>query len=223
LFETTAYLHAGARLRNYIVPKVSSELEADAIPKVMSKLGALAEAFTSKSDHRIYYRIGGGRYWKIFTTFQPQFILNGKSSVSSREAYPYFASKDERDIAVSLLSSTLFYWNFMLTTNGRDLNPADLRAFPVSPKKLSAAAKQKLVSLSANLMKSYRKHKATKEKTSKSTGQVVYEEFYPRLSKEILDEIDNVIYSELGLSAEQQDFLLNFEIKYRMGGSDEEE
>lgn len=72
-------------------------------------------------------------------------------------------------------------------------------------------------------MKSYRTHKATKEKTSKSTGHVVYEEFYPRMSKDILDEIDQVLGQELGLSKEQQDFFLNFEIKYRMGATDEEE
>jgi hypothetical protein len=149
--------------------------------------------------------------------------LNGTPSVSSREAYLYFSSKDERDIAVSLLSSTLFYWYFMLTTNGRDLNPADLRAFPVSPRKLSTEGRRKLVELSGALMKSYRSHKATKEKTSKSTGYVVYEEFYPRLSKDVLDEIDLVIGAEFGLSKAQQDFLLNFEIKYRMGGADEEE
>jgi len=223
LFDTTAYLPTNTRLRGYIVPKISAELEVQAIPQIMSKLGTLAEAFVRSSDHKIYYRIGGGRYWKIFTTFQPQFVLNGVASVSSREAYLYFSSKEERDIAVSLLSSTLFYWYFMLTTNGRDLNPADLRAFPVSPKKLSAKGRQKLVELSGALMKSYRANKAVKEKTSKTTGHVLYEEFYPRMSKGVLDQIDLVIGEEFGLSTAQQEFLLNFEIKYRMGGADEEE
>jgi hypothetical protein len=149
--------------------------------------------------------------------------LNGIPSVSSRESYLYFSSKDDRDIAVSLLSSTLFYWHFMLTTNGRDLNPADLRAFPVSPTRLSSSGRQQLVKLSGRLMESYRENKATKEKTSRSTGYVVYEEFYPRLSKTIIDEIDEVIGAELGLTAEQLEFFINFEIKFRMGSTDEEE
>ncbi len=223
LFETTVYLPAGSRIRGYAIPKISAEIEAKAIPGVMSKLGTLAEAFVRTSEHKIFYRIGGGRYWKIFTTFQPQFLLNDVPSVSSRESYLYFSSRADRDIAVSLLSSTLFYWHFMLTTNGRDLNPSDLRAFPISPKKLSASGKQKLIELSDQLMKSYRTNKATKEKTSKSTGHVVYEEFYPRMSKDILDEIDQVLGHELGLSKEQQDFFLNFEIKYRMGSAEEDE
>lgn len=223
LFDTTAYLSSGSRLRGYVIPKISAEIEAKAIPSVMTKLGTLAEAFVRSSEHKIFYRIGGGRYWKIFTTFQPRFLLNGTPSVSSRESYLYFDSKADRDIAVSLLSSTLFYWHFMLTTNGRDLNPADLRAFPISPKKLSVGGKQKLIELSGVLMKSYHANKVMKEKTSKTTGLVVYEEFYPRLSKDILDEIDKVLGDELGLSKEQQDFFLNFEIKYRMGSADDEE
>jgi len=223
LFDTTAYLSSGSRLRSYVIPKISAEIEAKAIPNVMSKLGTLAEAFVRSSEHKIFYRIGGGRYWKIFTTFQPKFLLNGVPSVSSRESYLYFDSKADRDIAVSLLSSTLFYWHFMLTTNGRDLNPADLRAFPISPKKLSTGGKQKLIELSGELMKSYHANKVMKEKTSRTTGLVVYEEFYPRLSKDILDEIDKILGDELGLSKEQQDFFLNFEIKYRMGSADDDE
>jgi hypothetical protein len=223
LFDTTVYTPAGSRLKGYVIPKISSLLEAKSIPRIMSKLGSLAEAFVRSSEHKIYYRIGGGRYWKIFTTFQPKFQLNGVASVSSRESYLYFSSKADRDIAVSLLSSTLFYWYFMLTTNGRDLNPADLRSFPISPLRLSSKARQKLIDISSELMKSYRANKATKEKTSRSTGNVVYEEFYPRLSKDILDKVDGVLADELALSDEERDFLLNFEVKYRMSGTEEEE
>jgi len=223
LFATTTYLPTGNRLRGYVIPKITSEIEAAVLPSVMSKLGTLGEAFVRTSGHKIYYRIGGGRYWKIFTTFQPKFQLNGVPSVSSRESYLHFSSKEDRDISVSLLSSTLFYWHFMLTTNGRDLNPADLRAFPVSPTKLSLGGRQKLIRLSERLMTSYRENKQTKEKTSQSTGHVVYEEFYPRLSKDILDEIDQVIGAELGLTQVQQEFFVNFEIKYRMGSTDDAE
>jgi len=61
------------------------------------------------------------------------------------------------------------------------------------------------------------------KKTLQSTGHVVYEEFYPRLSKDILDEIDQVIGAELGLTQVQQEFFVNFEIKYRMGSTDDAE
>jgi len=39
----------------------------------------------------------------------------------------------------------------------------------------------------------------------------------------ILDGIDQVIGVELGLTNEQQEFFLNFEIKYRMGSTDDAE
>ncbi len=46
---------------------------------------------------------------------------------------------------------------------------------------------------------------------------VVYDEFYPKLSKSIIDEIDWVLAQHYGFTGEELDFILNYEIKYRMG------
>jgi hypothetical protein len=51
----------------------------------------------------------------------------------------------------------------------------------------------------------------------KQTGNVIYEEFYPRLSKPIIDEIDRVLAQHYGFSPEELDFIINYDIKYRMG------
>ena len=42
-------------------------------------------------------------------------------------------------------------------------------------------------------------------------------------SKPILDEIDTVLAGHYGFTAEELDFLLNYDIKYRLGRSTEEE
>jgi len=51
--------------------------------------------------------------------------------------------------------------------------------------------------------------------------------FYIRKSKEIIDEIDTVLADHYGFTAEELDFIINYDIKYRMGkeldnGEDEE-
>ena len=53
-----------------------------------------------------------------------------------------------------------------------------------------------------------------------STGEIVYDEFYPRLSKPIMDETDRVLAEHYGLSGEELDYIINYDIKYRMGGRD---
>jgi hypothetical protein len=52
---------------------------------------------------------------------------------------------------------------------------------------------------------------------SEMTGAVEYDEFWPSKSKPILDEIDTVLAEHYGFTAEELDFILNYDIKYRMG------
>lgn len=54
-------------------------------------------------------------------------------------------------------------------------------------------------------------------------GDVTYQEFYSKLSKPIIDDIDRVLAQHYGLTDEELDFIINYDIKYRMGASEEEE
>jgi hypothetical protein len=51
----------------------------------------------------------------------------------------------------------------------------------------------------------------------KATGRVEYDEFYMKLSKPIIDEIDKVLAKHYGFTEEELDFIINYDIKYRMG------
>jgi len=49
------------------------------------------------------------------------------------------------------------------------------------------------------------------------TGLTKQEEFYPKLSKHIIDKIDKVLAEHYGFTQEELDFIINYDIKYRMG------
>ncbi len=51
---------------------------------------------------------------------------------------------------------------------------------------------------------------------------ICYQEFNPRLSKPILDEIDGLLAQHYGFTNEELDFIINYDIKYRMGMSAEQ-
>ncbi|MBI4778040.1 Eco57I restriction-modification methylase domain-containing protein, partial [Candidatus Desantisbacteria bacterium] len=198
LFERTNYTPV-SKLKSYVLPKVSSLVEEGLLQKIKSKSAILGVHFRKSSKHAIYYRIGGGRYWKIFTNFQPKFILNGKNGISSRENYLYFSDQETCDCSIAILSSSHFYWYFILTTNCRDLNPSDLQEFPITLDSMSRKQSTILSKLCDQLMQEYNQKSCMKEKTSSLTGNIVYQEFYPRLSKPILDEIDRVLAQHYGL------------------------
>lgn len=68
-----------------------------------------------------------------------------------------------------------------------------------------------------SLMNDYQIHKKRKETFYKATGKVIYDEYYPKLSKPIIDEIDKLLAKHYGFTEEELDFIINYDIKYRMG------
>ncbi|MCL5998338.1 MAG: hypothetical protein M1546_20145, partial [Chloroflexi bacterium] len=45
----------------------------------------------------------------------------------------------------------------------------------------------------------------------------VFQEFRPSRSKRIIDKIDRVLAQHYGFTDEELDFIINYDIKYRMG------
>ena len=69
----------------------------------------------------------------------------------------------------------------------------------------------------------HEKNKNHKESYYKSTGKVIYDEYFPKKSKPIIDEIDKVLAKHYGFTEEELDFIINYDIKYRMGDELNEE
>lgn len=216
LFDSINYQLYDNRLRDFSIPKKISSIDENIIDKIWRN-NNIGFYFKKLTENKIYYRIGGGRYWKIFTNFKPMFMIDQTMSTSSRENYLYFENTLYRDIAISTFSSSLFFWYFTLTTNGRDMNPLDLQDFPLSINTMSEDNAYNLSLLSYRLMDDYKNNKQEKQKNSKLTGNVTFEEFYPRLSKPIIDEIDRVLAQHYGFTEEELDYIINYDIKYRMG------
>ncbi len=223
LFEKLFYNKIDSKPKPYVIPKIGSIIEIQILQKIRQSSKYLAFDLLKESSHRIFYRIGGGRYWKVFTDFSPKFILNGVVGVSSRENYLFAKSENEKKAIISVLSSNIFYWYFVLTTNCRDLNPSDLREFPISISDLNSEHINILSGLCIDLMTDYKRNSIKKEKVSGKTGNITYQEFYPRISKNIIDKIDTVLANHYGFTTEELDFILNYDIKYRMGKEGEVE
>jgi hypothetical protein len=88
---------------------------------------------------------------------------------------------------------------------------------------MNQLVKNKLKELAKELMKDLQANSERKECNYKTTGKVIYDEYYPRLSKPIIDEIDHVLAQHYGFTDEELDFIINYDIKYRMGRDDGEE
>lgn len=112
-----------------------------------------------------------------------------------------------------------------MLSNCRDLVMREIENFPLGLERMSEPIKNRLSGLTAELMTDLKLHKHRREAYYQATGNVVYDEFYPKYSKPIIDRIDRVLAKHYGLTDEELDFIINYDIKYRMGrdGGEEEE
>jgi hypothetical protein len=59
--------------------------------------------------------------------------------------------------------------------------------------------------------------------STKQGHKIEYDELDASKSKEIIDEIDRVLAAHYGLTEEELDFIINYDIKYRTGRDAENE
>lgn len=71
-------------------------------------------------------------------------------------------------------------------------------------------------------MLEYRQNAVRKVRDGKR-GRTEFDEFYPKKSKSLLDKIDASLADHYSLTEAEVDFIVNYEIKYRLGADDEGE
>ncbi len=127
------------------------------------------------------------------------------------------ASREDAQAALAALNSSLFYWWFLILSDCRDLNRREIESFPLGLDRMPQATKERLGECARRLMESFKRRKKRKQTRYKTTGKVVYDEFEQKPSKPIVDEIDRVLARHYGFTDEELDFIVNYDIKYRMG------
>mgnify|MGYP003177920482 FL=1 len=190
------------------IPKISLEMEKDILKKLSScdKL----KLYERKLGSDIYYRTSGGRYFKVVTNY---------STGSSKEK-PIVLDEKYANALGCILSSNLSFWFYQIYSNNLDWKSDEIENTPIPPlsnetiEKLDELYKEYLADIEAN---------ANKRLTSGDSTYKVdsYKEYKIGKSKAIIDKIDDLICPLYGLSAEDTNFIKNYEIEFRQSGEDE--
>ena len=202
------------------VPKIYCEIE-HRIWEKLSRFSTLGESLaTSRTSYPIHFH-SAPRYWIRAMDFVPYFWNEQDGErVSTSVKTLHLATALDAEAVVATLNSSLFYWWFVILSDCRSLTLREIRNFPIGLTTLAqmdASLKQRLSALTGELMADLKRHARRKETQYKATGRVVYDEFYPRHSKPIIDKIDRVLAAHYGFTAEALDFIINYDIKYRLG------
>ncbi len=136
----------------------------------------------------------------------------------------YFRQEGIKDLALAALSTSLFYWFYIVNSDCRNLNKREVVHFPLCD--ISEVDFTLISSKIQELMNDYGLNSFLRTVMYIGKGAITVQYFNFRLSKPIIDEIDTVLGKYYGFTDEELDFIINYDIKYRMGkeleGDDEE-
>ena len=214
LFSIISFVEWGEKRPSFWVPKLGSKIEKNILTKTLISNFLFGSVIIKNSTTKVYYRTDGGLYWKVFTDYAPKFIQNSKEGSSSREKFFGVDGEDRVFKCIALLSSNTFWWWYTVTSNLRHLNPSDIQGFYI-PK--SAFLDDNLIKFGREYLKDITSNSVMLTRFQKQTGKTQTQSFKVALSKPIIDQIDIVLAEHYGFSPEELDFIINYDIKYRMG------
>jgi hypothetical protein len=107
-----------------------------------------------------------------------------------------------------------FCVGYMVTSNVRHLNPFDVQNFPLPE---SALNDGRVKQLGSEYLEDMDRNSLMLQRKQKQTGLTETQSFKIQKSKPIIEEIDKVLAEHYGFTDEELDYIINYDIKYRMG------
>ncbi len=226
LFQLLRYTAVEAPVMIRSLPKLSSEIERGITKKLSTQRQKLSLFYTPRGKYKVLYSRKVGYFLQVLD-FVP-LVLDGQGNerLPSEFKELEFATESYAKAALCCLNSNLFYWFITVTSDCRHVNKREVDNFPIELDKLATGDHAStLLALAEKLMADLQAN--SEKRTMKfSHDTLTIQAIIPKLSKPIIDEIDRVLARHYGFSDEELDFILNYDIKYRMGDElfeDEEE
>jgi hypothetical protein len=203
LLETLTYTNVDLpkdEINTHYFPKIKSVIEKALFRKILGHQ-PISSYLVQDSDQKIYYRSAGGLYWKVFINF-PWPHRTTSNKVKSLKINP--------NILVATLNSSLFWWYYTMSFDTFNLKDYALWGFRFNMPIPSIATQ--LNNECVLLMEDFKQN--AEDLTRGQTGSYT---IFARESKEIIDRIDVTLAQHYGFTPEELDFIINYDIKYRMG------
>jgi len=196
------------------IAKFGKGIDTSVYGKVGS-FGASLGSLASKARKGTLYYQEACRYWAKAANRQPFFKKNGKESVPSHWRSIPMISKEAAAFATCVLNSSLFYWYYSAFSDCEHVNDGLVRRFPI-PEGWNGL-RHDWEGLCADLMNSLDANAKRKSISTKQGHVIEYDEITGASSKEWIDLIDEAMADIYGLSDEELDYIVRYDVKYRVG------
>lgn len=233
LFERLQTVNWRFRDPKNIVPKIGSKIEKRILDKIGRKSkGKTIENFETDEGIGVWYH-NAPQYWihahTQATLPRVEYYKSCKTNDLTGQKMPYglieskvsshykslIFEKEDSIIVNGLLNSSLFYWWFVVWSDGRDLLAGHIKSFPIDLTTLQDDHKKALGDLVTELMKKYNESSNIKINQRSEGYFVKIKEIIPSKSKGLIDQIDDILAEYYGFTNVEKRFIKEFDIKFR--------
>jgi hypothetical protein len=214
LFQTVSYVQCDQSEGFLRFAKLGSVTASHVLQKMLGKTPALgASLVNSGSGHINYHR--SPVFWIRSMDFEPYFNSATRDRSLDHLRDLYTATEQQAKATGAILNGTCFYYWFSVQGNCRNIAGGDVNSYPAGV--FDDTLITELGAVFADLMRDLQKHSRRRVYNYRRSGRVEYDEFYPSQSKDVIDNLDRVLAKHYGFTDEELDFIINYDIKYRMG------
>jgi len=194
-----------------IIPKIASPLFVSIARKIMA---GKIQYFVGVGNHKCLYH-NAPVNWIRSHTFIPYFCSDrdGEGITTQLKSIAFDSEKQVKTGSCILNSSIFFIW-WITNSDCYHLNKPEIANFKYQ---YDERIEDEICSVADKLAQDMKQKSIRRIYNYKTTGRVEYDEFYMKLSKPIIDEIDKLLARHYGFTEEELDFIINYDIKYRMG------
>ena len=187
------------------IPKISLPIEKSILQKIFKQKPI--KDFLKDKGKPIYYRAVGGRYFKVVTNY---------STYSNTETF-LFVDKKYRDLIACILSSNLSFYFYQVYSNNLNWSFSDICSFTIPFDNINSKIIEKIEDLYKQYLKDIEKNANVRKVSTESKYTMEeFKEYKIGKSKHIIDKIDRLICPLYGLTEEEMEFIIGYELEFRV-------
>lgn len=208
LFQTLSFTITNQAHQPHFV-KLGERIETEIFNKYLPHQRSInyCSPATTANHNRIYYRTAGGGYWVTFLNdkFDCEAISNKDTCINE-----HYNAK----VLTAAYNSNLFWWYYSINFDLFNFKDYMIFGFQIN---YPRALESEIIELSDSLETCLRSNAIFYDINSKTKGVNRTVTYQKGCSKSIMDKIDSVLAKHYGFTEEELDFIINYDIKYRMG------
>ena len=201
LFSTIAYVDSEFHETFAAILKSGSDNDRIILSK-LTKYQPLGHLRRQRASTPIFYHSGGRYFRKCIRT------------KLSNEYKELSLTEEAANPVLCLLSSSLYYWLWIAVSDCYHVTRTDVDTIPIPDSMISD---QRFHELADALMDDLERNAEIRVRRRADGSEREEVNYLVGKSKGLIDQIDRLLAQHYGFTAEELDFIINYDIKYRMG------